>query len=160
MVAVFLIKIFFCRVSKKERNYILAILMSNEQLHIRVELKWSITQSQHFICGNKSQSFVNHFFNYDVIKIRLGFHTHKKNKNAKALKIHSVILLITLRLCNLFPTVKLTIAIFKRSFLVKYTKYAYIHAQQVEISKNRHFVFGFTSLLFLTFFSTVILTGS
>ena len=80
----------------------------------------------------------------------------RQNKNAKALKIHSVILLIILRLCTVFapffPTVKLTPAIFKRSFLVKYTKYAYIHAQRVEISKNQHFVFGFTSFLFLTVF--------
>ena len=83
-----------------------------------------------------------------------------ENKNAKALKIHSVILLIILRLCTFLLTVKLTMAIFKRSFLVKYTKYSYIHAQRVQINQNRQFVFGFTSLPVLTFFSTVILTGS
>ena len=76
-----------------------------------------------------------------------------RNKNAKALKIHSVILLSIL-------TVQQTTAIFKRSFLVKFTKYAYIHAQRVEISQNWYFVFEFTSLPVLTVFSTVISTRS
>ena len=44
--------------------------------------------------------------------------------------------------------------------MVKFTKYAYIHVQRVEINQNRHFVFGFTSLPVLTVFSTVILTRS
>ena len=52
------------------------------------------------------------------------------------------------------------INIFGEELLVKRTKYAYIHAQRVKISPNRHFVFIFTSLPVLTFFSTVILTGS
>ena len=36
----------------------------------------------------------------------------------------------------------------------------YIHTQRVAVSYNRHFIFGFTSLSVLMFFSTVILTGS
>ena len=47
---------------------------------------------------------------------------------------------------------------FNGRFLVKCTIYAYIRVQRVKISKNRHFVFEFTSLPVLTVFSTVILT--
>ena len=42
--------------------------------------------------------------------------------------------------------------------MVKFTWYAYIRIQWVNISKNWHFVFEFTSLLILTVFSTVIST--
>ena len=49
---------------------------------------------------------------------------------------------------------------FNGHFLVKCARYVYICNQRVKISKNRHFVFGFTSLPVLTVFSTFILTRS
>ena len=65
-----------------------------------------------------------------------------ENKNAKALRVHSVILLLPSRQKTLFNGL----------VLVKCAKYAYIRVQRVKINKNRHFVFGFTSLPVLTVF--------
>ena len=50
--------------------------------------------------------------------------------------------------------------LFKRPFLIKCTKNAYIHDQRVKINQNQHFVFEFTSLPVLTVFSNVSSTGS
>ena len=63
-----------------------------------------------------------------------------------------------MRLCFLSSTVTVAKVIFKRSFLVECTKYTYINAQWVKICQIRHFVFGFTSLPFLTVFLAAILT--
>ena len=56
------------------------------------------------------------------------------NKNAKALKLHSVILLCPLSFDDLFLT----------EFMVKITNHAHIRDQQVKIYKNQCFVFKFT----------------
>ena len=73
-----------------------------------------------------------------------------KNKNAKALTLHSVILLKNPIFDRYFST----------EIMVKTTNHAHIRDQRVKIYKNPCFVFDFTSLEFLTFFSTAILTGS
>ena len=71
----------------------------------------------------------------------------RKNKNAKALKIHSVILLRIWRFCTFCSTVQLRTATYiKHAFSVNYTVYAYIHTQRIEINQDRHFVFEFTSI--------------
>ena len=46
------------------------------------------------------------------------------------------------------------------SFLTEIKNHGYIRDQQVKIYKNPWFVFDFTSLEFLTVFSTAIWTGS
>ena len=65
-----------------------------------------------------------------------------RNKNAKALRVHSVILLWSYRLFRYF----------NGQFLVKSTKYAYIRVQRVKIIQNRYFDFGLTLLPVLTVF--------
>ena len=48
----------------------------------------------------------------------------------------------------------------KQKITAKTTNHTHIRDQQVKIYKNPYFVFDFTSIEFLTVFSTAILTGS
>ena len=87
-----------------------------------------------------------------MLKVR-SFHnknTKIVNKNAKALILHSVILLKNPIFDRYFST----------EIMVKTTNHAHIRDQRVKIYKNPCFVFDFTSLEFLTVFQTAILTGS
>jgi len=74
----------------------------------------------------------------------------EKNKNAKALTLHSVILL-----CLLSFDIDLLTEI-----MVKTSNYGHIRDQQVKIYKNSCFVLNFTFFEFLTVFSTAVLTES
>ena len=76
------------------------------------------------------------------------------NKNAKALRLHSVILL-----CAFFFFKSYFGRLFLTEITINIKNHGYIRDWQVKIYKNPWFVFDFTSLEFLTVFSTALLTG-
>merc|ERR1711974_53327 len=73
------------------------------------------------------------------------------NKNAKALKLHSVILLFS-RLYAVIAFLQRLIVILTVVFFIECTYYAHILNQRSQISQNRAFVFEFKSLPVLTVF--------
>ena len=74
--------------------------------------------------------------------------TKCKNKNAKALQLHSVILLCPI-----------SFDIFCTEIMFRITNHTHIRDQQVKTYEKRCFVFKFTSFEFLTVLLTAVLTG-